>query len=606
MRPMSAERAPREPIAIPRPKTRWVRSLVDVPFRLAERMLGLERIEEFAQRIESGDAAVAPSERILAVTGLVPKYAQEELERIPARGPAVVCANHPYGGADGTILLAACLRRRSDVKILTNGMLSRFPFLADQCIFVDPFGGADVARRNARALRHAKEWLKEGHVLACFPAGEVSAVHWGDWSPTDPPWSTIPARLALGVGAPMVPAWFEGTNRALFHAAGLVHPRLRTALLPSEFVARCGQEVELRFGRPVVTADASLDAEGLTRLMRGRSELLRRVAARPAETKPHEPVGREESTPDELAAEFSALAPEHRLFGEGRFDLFAVRAHQVPRAMREIGRLREIAFRAVGEGSGHPVDLDRFDAKYVQLVLWDRESRQIVGGYRAGIVTELTREQGIDALYTSTLFEYSPRIVEKLGDAIELGRSFVRIEYQRQPMPLSLLWRGIGVFMVMNGFRVMFGPVSISNDYNSMSKELIMEFLERHRLAKPFAPLITPRHPPMRRGIAAWSDRERAAATGHLADVERLVEEIERGQRAVPVLLRHYLRLNARLLAFNVDPDFGDVLDALMLVDITQIDERIIRHYAGDEAIAVLRARFGVDGAAGDAGLSAR
>jgi putative hemolysin len=168
----------------------------------------------------------------------------------------------------------------------------------------------------------------------------------------------------------------------------------------------------------------------------------------------------------------------------------------------------------------------------------------------------------------------------------------VRVEYQRQPLPLSLLWKGIGVFMFTRGYQQMFGPVSISNDYTSMSKELIMEFLERHRLAKPFAPLVRPKHPPERRPIEAWSESERTLATADLTNVDRLVDEIERGKRAIPVLLRQYLRLNARLLAFNVDEDFGDVVDALMIVDLLQIDERIVRHYVGDEGPAMLRARF--------------
>jgi putative hemolysin len=589
---MAAERLPRDPVELPRPKTRWVRSLVDVPFKIAERALGLDQIEAMARAVEDGDQSVLVTERILKVTGLDPVVAKGELERIPAKGAAVVCANHPYGGADGTVMMALCMRRRSDVKIFTNGVMSRFPFLAERCIFVDPFGGADAARRNAAALRAAKEWLREGHLLACFPAGEVSAVHWGDWSPADPPWSTIPARLAMAAQAPMVPAWFEGSNRALFHAAGLVHPRLRTALLPSEFLARCNQPIEVRFGRAVETDGTTLDAEGMTRLVRGRCELLRRVA-RPAPVQQTlAPIAPQAASDAEIAAEFAALPADARLFSEGKYDLYAAASACIPHAMQEIGRLREIAFRAVGEGSGKPFDVDRFDPTYTQLVLWDREERRIAGGYRAGVVAEVTRGVGIDGLYTSTLFEYSPQLIAELGDAVELGRSFVRSEYQRQSMPLFLLWKGIGTFMLLRGHRRMFGPVSISNDYNSMSKELIMEFLERHRMSTPFAPLVTPRHPPARRDIASWTDRERAEMTSDIVHVERLIEEIERGQRAVPVLLRHYLRLNARLLAFNVDPDFGEVIDALMLVDLAQIDERIIRHYVGDGAFETVRARF--------------
>jgi putative hemolysin len=255
-----------------------------------------------------------------------------------------------------------------------------------------------------------------------------------------------------------------------------------------------------------------------------------------------------------------------------------------------VGRLREHAFRAVGEGSGKPSDTDRFDATYWQILVWNPAAKEIVGGYRAGIVRDVTEGVGVSGLYTSTLFDFSPDLVGALGDGVELGRSFVRLEYQRQPQPLSLLWKGIGVFMLRRGLSRMFGPVSISNDYDSMSKELIMEFLERHRLAAPFTRMVTPRNPPKRQGVAAWTERETAQATSDLVHLERLVDEVERGKRAVPVLLRHYLRLNAKLLAFNVDPDFGDVVDALMLVDLRQIDDRIIRYYLGEEGVALVRA----------------
>ena len=588
----------RDPIGLPRPKTRWIRSIVDLPIRLAERALGLGRIEELARAVEYGDPCKPASERVLDATGLLPRYAPEELARIPESGSVAIFANHPYGGADGALLLALAMRRRSDVKILANDILAVFPFMREHGILVDPFGGSDAARRNAAALREAIQWLKAGHVLIAFPAGEVSAVHWGEWTPQDPPWSTIPARLALAAGARVVPVWFEGGNRPLFHAAGLVHPRLRTALLPNEFIARCGHEIEVRIGRAIATSNATssaeLDPESLTRLVRGRCELLRRSRSAPARTlPPQEPVGAPESTPDELASELRALPPETRLFEVGAYDAFAVSARQIPRVMREVGRLREIAFRAVGEGSGHAVDVDRFDETYVQLILWNRESREVVGGYRAGVVDEVTPGVGVAGLYTSTLFDYSPTILDQLSNSVELGRSFVRVEYQRQPTPLSLLWRAIAVFMITRGHRRMFGPVSISNDYDSMSKELIMQFLERHRLSTPFAKLVTPRHPPARRSIPCWTDRESAQATSDIHHVERLIEEIERGQRAVPVLLRQYLRLNANLLAFNVDPDFGDVLDALMMIDIAQIDERIVRHYAGDEAVELIKSRIG-------------
>ena len=575
-------------VRVPRPESPWIRAVVEPPLSLVEHVLGIDEIESMAREVAAGDRAMSLIARISAATRIHPKIAPAELAKVPKSGAVVVCSNHPLGGADSTALLAALLERRDDVRFLANGILARIPFLAQHCFFVDPFGGSGAAARNAAQLRAATEWLQSGHLLATFPAGEVSAARWGHWTPVDPPWSTIPARLALRSKAKIVPVWCEGRNSSLFQAVGLLHPRLRTALLAREFVARRGKEIVMRIGRPLTPDDlASLDAEEVTRLVRGRSELLRAPEpALKASSTRQEAVAPPASTREELRTEIHALPHSSVLFREGPYAVFAVHAREIPRGMQEIGRLREIAFRAVGEGSGKPIDLDRFDDTYTQLVVWNEEQSDIVGGYRAGPVRELTKDIGAAGLYTSTLFEYSPRITAELHDAIELGRSFVRVEYQRQPLPLSLLWKGIGIFMFRNGYRRMFGPVSISNDYTSMSKELIMEFLERHRMASPFSKLVTPRNPPERKPIVGWTEREKSIAAADIHHVDRLVEEIERGQRAVPVLLRQYLRLNARLLALNVDPDFGDVVDALMLVDVAQIDERILQHYLSSEMSA--------------------
>ncbi len=601
---MASEVKQRTPLHLPRPHAPWARSLVDAPLRTVERLLGLTGVEAIAQAVDAGDPRIPALERVLAAMQLTPRVDAKDFERLPRLGATLVCSNHPLGGADSTALLALALRRRADVKVLTNAVMARFPFLEPYCIFVDAFGGATAARRNAMALRHALEWLREGHLLIAFPAGEVSAARWGQWTPSEAPWSTIPARLALSAHAAVVPVWCEGTNSRLFHAAGLIHPRLRTALLPREFVACCNSEVEIRIGRAIAPTAAlhdafphdalphqapPLDAEALTRLMRGRSELLRREARKEITPRVLVPVAAVESSREQLAAELAALPAESTLVREGDFAVFATKSSRIPRAMREIGRLRELAFRAVGEGSGLACDVDAFDDTYTQLIVVNTRTHEIVGGYRAGIVREVSRERGVRGLYTSTLFDYSPRILDELADAVELGRSFVAIEYQRHPLALNLLWKGIGAFMLANGLRRMFGPVSISHDYCAMSKELIVEFLTRHRLSQALAKLVVARNPPKHIAFPSWSERETALATSDFQRVDRLVDEIERGERAVPVLLRQYLRLNATLLALNVDHAFGDSLDALMLVDITQIDDRILRHYAGDEGVALVR-----------------
>ncbi len=584
---MGAASASRTELAFPRPSLRWARGIAESPLRAVEWMLGLTEIEAAAERL--GRWAPAPDavgEAMLATSRLQAEADPAELARIPVAGATLLASNHPFGGADAIALLALALRRRRDVKVLANGLVRRLGFLSQHCVFVDPFGGAEAARRNAAGLREALAWLREGHLLVVFPAGEVSAIRWTSWTPADAPWSVIPFRLAQKAGARIVPAWCAGCNRAVFHAAGLLHPRLRTALLPSELVARFGGKVRYRFGAPFEASEGGLSPEELARLARGRCELLRGEVRSVRPASPVRAIAPPRTSAEVVRAELAALGPEAILAREGDFTVYMGHAASLPGAMHELGRLREEAFRAVGEGSGHEIDLDRFDERYRQLILWNEAKSEIAGGYRAGVVSEVARrpDGSFDptGLYSSTLFDYSPALLEQLGDAVELGRSFVRPSYQRQPLPLSLLWRGIAAFMARGGHRRLFGPVSISNDYTSMSRELIMEFLERHRLSTPFAPLVRPRNPPARGPVAGWTAREREAATGDLARLDRLVEEIERGERAVPVLLRQYLRLNARLLAFNVDPDFGDVVDALMLVDIAQIDRRILRYYLGE------------------------
>jgi len=266
---MGARPLPRTAIGLPRPAGSLARSFAEPPLRAVEWLLGLSGIEAAAQRVERGLATNgALGEVMLESTGVRAVVDARELAQIPARGGAVLCSNHPFGGADAITLIALALRRRSDVKVLANGILRRLPFMADHCIFVDPFGGTDAARANAAALRDALAWLRDGHLLIVFPAGEVSAIAWGRWTPADPPWSVIPFRLAQKTNARIVPAWCDGCNRTIFHAAGLLHPRLRTALLLGEFVARFGREVHFRIGAPFDANDGGLAPEEKLALVR--------------------------------------------------------------------------------------------------------------------------------------------------------------------------------------------------------------------------------------------------------------------------------------------------------------------------------------------------
>ena len=439
-----------------------------------------------------------------------------DLARVPVSGPVVVVANHPFGGVDGLALYALLRRVRPDVKLLGNYLLHRIPELRDVVIPVDPFGGAEAIRGSVPGLKAARRWVEAGGCLAVFPAGEVSHLRFGHAAVTDPDWSPSIARLARRAGASMLPVHFAGANGALFQLAGLVHPRLRTALLPRELLRRQASTLAVRVGRLVPAGRlAGLDDEPATALLRARTYLLARDARPRLRTVPAADRPRRfmravagAVADHRLAAEVAALPESCWLGAQGEFRVGLATAAQIPALLDEIGRLREITFRAAGEGTGRRRDLDAFDAYYRHLFVWHRGDRALVGAYRLGLTDEIVAERGAAGLYTQTLFRYDRRLLDRLSPAIELGRSFVRAEYQRDYAPLLLLWKGIGRFVVAHRrYRRLFGPVTISHDYSSVSKHLLMAFLEANRRLPDLARLVAPatRRPRRAAAMKAWS-----------------------------------------------------------------------------------------------------
>jgi putative hemolysin len=253
----------------------------------------------------------------------------------------------------------------------------------------------------------------------------------------------------------------------------------------------------------------------------------------------------------------------------------------------EIARLRELTFRAVGEGTGRAHDLDRFDAHYLHLFVWDRERREVAGAYRL-CPTDGLGPRGVDGLYTRTLFDYDQALLDGLGPSLELGRSFVAPQYQRDYSPLLLLWKGIGRFVAhAPRYRRLFGAVSISDRYSSTTRELLAAFLSTNRQDAVLARLVRSRHP-LPNPSARQPETARGVATAE--DLSAAVKRLEGDGKDIPVLLRQYLRLNARLLGFSVDPTFGDALDGLLVVDLTEVDPALLGRYMGRAEVANFRA----------------
>jgi putative hemolysin len=551
-------------------------------------LLGLNHLGRHYARLPQGAAPREFIETLFENLDVRLRIAPGDLERIPAQGPVIVVANHPYGGIEGLALALLLLTVRPDVKVMANRMLGRIPELRDLFVFVDPFERPDSPRRSLAGLREASRWLKGGGVLAVFPAGEVAHLHLRQRAIIDPPWLPTVARLVRRAACPVVPVWFCGHNGPLFQLAGMVHPLLRTVMLPRELLARRGSPLEARVGSPVTSSRLAtcVKDEDLLSLLRALTEIL---AERPDGAKgPVQPRRTPAAavplvaavTPETLEAEIASLGDEAVLTANGAQRVYVADAHRIPGILHEIGRLRELTFRAVGEGTGRELDLDRFDDSYRHLFIWHSERREIVGAYRIGRTDQLLAAEGIRGLYTSTLFRFSSRLFEKMGPALEMGRSFIRPEHQRSFTGLLLLWKGIGQFVVRHpDCATLFGPVSISADYRSASQQLIASFLKQNAYRHEWARWVHARTPfrsrpsrVIRRGVADLAD---------LDEVSQFIAEIEADGKGVPVLLKQYLKLGGRLLGFNVDPDFSNVLDVLVMVDLRQTDPRTLVRYMG-------------------------
>lgn len=290
-------------------------------------------------------------------------------------------------------------------------------------------------------------------------------------------------------------------------------------------------------------------------------------------------------SPTLMQGEIDQLPARQKLVSARDFDVFYARAHQIPVILREIGRNREITFRAVGEGTGNKTDLDKHDEFFFHLFLWDRQTRQIAGAYRMGLSDEILSRYGKKGFYSHNCFKIRRRFYKSLGPSIELGRSFVCQQYQRNPATLSLLWKGIGRFVSQNPrYCTLFGPVSISDEYKALSKQLLVDFLTLTNKRDPFRKYVKPRSAFRSDAKTAWSKRE-LKKIDSFERISKLISTIEPDKKGAPVLIRQYLNMGGRILSFSVDVKFGNCLDGLMVIDLRETDPRALKRYMGPEGV---------------------
>jgi putative hemolysin len=542
-------------------------------------MLGLTTLGRLYAELPRGNFIGRALERL----GIAVDVIEGELRHVPESGPAIVVANHPTGALDGLALAHAVMRRRSDVRLLGNHLLGRIPEMRDWVITVNPFDPCSI--ENRRGLRTAREWLRRGGLLVVFPAGEVSSVRRDDGMLVDPAWQRGALTLGEWSSAVFVPAFVAAQPSRWLRLAGLVHPRLRTALLPRELLRLRNRSVTLRFGR-AVTGEA-LEATG------GRAARLAYLRARSYALEGGHDAAAAACAPIAPAADVTALRgdiagllPTHELHRAGDYSVFCAPAPLLPAILPEIGRLREISFRGAGEGTGRDRDLDRFDRNYQHLFVWHHSRGEIAGAYRIGATDRLGATRKAAPLYTHTLFRLAPEFIRAAGPALELGRSFVRPEYQRDSIVLLLLWRGIGALVAREPrYRRLFGPVSISASYSRPARGALAAYLKAVGGAGEWRHHVRPRRPyPHEQWLEPLMQQD---ALG-LEKVDQLIRQLEDG-RGVPVLIRQYGKLGARVLGLGVDAAFGNCLDALMMVDLTKVSATILQRYLGREGAAAFR-----------------
>jgi putative hemolysin len=536
--------------------------------------------------------------------------AEAELSRVPRTGAVLVVCNRPFGILDAAVLGAILRRVRPDVRILTDIVLRDIEGLQEHCICVDPFAVKDAARNNTAKVLRCVRWLRRGGLLVTFPATGVPQLPLPRGPAASPEWDASVARLARLTGAATLPVAFQQKNSAATQALammhpGLVHPSLRPALLLNEFLAQKGRRVQLRVGRAIAaSALAPMGSDAAAaHYLRWRTHLL----AQPGPGKnlvsvlrPMLPRQRMDRLTRPIAAaalmsDVAALRPDQILDENRDFTVFAAGEHEIPNILPELGRLRELTFREAGEGTGRSTDLDSFDRYYTHIVLWSKQNQEPVGAYRIGRTQDVLPLRGLSGLYTSTLFRFEERFFEKLGPALELGRSFVRPEYQRQYAPLLLLWKGIARYVAANpGFPVLFGAVSISGRYTRASRELIVRFFETRNLGDELSLLVRPRRafrPERRR---SWDSRSICHAMHELDQLADPIADMETDGKGIPILIKHYSRLGGRLIGFNVDPKFSHVLDGLVVMDLRQTQPSSLERYMGKSGLASFRRYHGL------------
>lgn len=508
---------------------------------------------------------------------------------IPKCGAFIVVANHPLGGIEGLLLTQLLRAVRPDLKVLTNDLLSTIPEFEDIFIGVDVLN-TGKQHYNAQGMRTISRHLKDSGALLVFPAGTVSGIKIPSLKIEDAPWHSMVSRLAQKYDAPIMPVFVEGRNSLIFYLSGCIHKRLRTLLLPRAMLEKNGSVISLYLGQPIPASDLKClrNHDIAMHYIRVCCEVLSPQNNTCGALPPLHMEDIKSDVDTQKIRDHIQTLSDHLLYVQGDFELYCVEYEHLGPVMDQLSIERERTFRAVNEGAGRELDSDRFDLHYMHLFLWDKAANKIVGGYRLGKTDKILSSFGLDGLYSHSLFKYNEPFLKDMGKTIEVGRSFITQEYQRNPSALDILWKGIGRFVAQSPeYHTLFGCVSISRQYSDLVTAMLIEtFLSHYGVSDSIMRNVKARTPlkPIKK---PWTT-EQIANLSDIPIINKLVGRIDTG-KSIPVLIRHYLALNGRFVSFTVNNGFGRSLDGLIMVDLRQSKDRYLKRYMGQAGLHVFR-----------------
>jgi putative hemolysin len=529
---------------------------------------------------------------------------EEDLKRLPKDGAYITVSNHPLGGVDGILLLKLMIEQRSDFKIIANFLLHKIEPLIPYIMPVNPFENRKDVKSSITGFKNALLHLKEGHPLGIFPAGEVSTYRDGKLL-VDKPWEAAAMKLAKKAKVPIVPIYFHAKNSPLFYRLSKISDTLRTAKLPSELLTQKNRVIKVRIGRPISVKDQEQHEtlEEFSDFIRKKTYMLSNAFEKPKILKNISSSIKITKAPKKIITPVNPLimrsevddlrAKDFRLLQSKNYEVYLAPAATIPNILREIGRLREITFREIGEGTNKAIDLDHFDTYYHHMFLWDNDAECLAGAYRMGLGTEIYEAFGIDGFYLQDLFRFEPELHDMMSKSIELGRAFIIKQYQQKPMPLFLLWKGIvHTTLRFPNHKYLIGGVSISNRFSNFSKSLMIEFMKSHYYDPYLAQYVHPKKEFKVKLKDADKDFVFDATEADLNKFDKIIDEIEPGALRLPVLLKKYIKQNARLIAFNEDPLFNNAVDGLMYIRISDLPDSTVRPVM-EEFQAELERKYG-------------